>query len=524
VNATRLIAFALLVGVTIAITVWASRRTSSATDFFAAGRGISGPQNGLAIAGDLMSAATFLGFTGLMYLSGFDGWIMPSVTLVAFVLILLLFAERMRNAGRFTVADVLSFRLRERPVRAATAASTVLVAVIYLVAQLVGAGVLIRALTGLDFVPAVILTGAAMLVYVVFGGMLATTWVQIIKAVLLLVAGLALTLGVLIKMGFSLSVLFTTAAANHPAGDAYLAPGGSGRSFLDTVSVALAFAIGTAALPHILIRFFTVPDAKQARSSAGWATALIGAFFVMTAVIGFGARAILPPESATAVGKSGNLAAPLLAEFLGGGAGTVGGDLFTAFVSAVAFATILAVVSGLVLSASGAVAHDLWTNVVRRGRETGGETNVARWAAAGIGGVAIVITLAAGPNFNVAFLVGLALSVAAGANFPALLLALTWRRFTTTGAIAGITAGLLTSVLFIVLGPSVWPGGVEAAPYPIEYPTLVAIPVGFLACWLGSVLSRAPEDGERGATRSFDELQVRSQTGLGSEEAPISTH
>ncbi|WP_214369617.1 cation acetate symporter [Pseudonocardia sp. H11422] len=513
-NATRLIAFALLVGVTLAITVWASRRTHSASEFFAAGRSISGSQNGLAIAGDLMSAATFLGFTGAMYLSGFDGWIMPSVTIVAFVLILLLFAERMRNAGRYTVADVLSFRLRERPVRAATAAATMLVAVIYLVAQLVGAGVLIRALTGLDFVPAVIVTGVAMLAYVVFGGMLATTWVQIIKAVLLMIAGFALSLGVLIQVGFDFGALFTTAAANHPAGDAYLAPGGSGRSFLDTVSVALAFAIGTAALPHVLIRFFTVPDAKTARSSAGWATALIGVFFVMTAIIGFGARAVLPPEAGEQVGKSGNLAAPLLAEHLGGGAGTFGGDLFTAFVSAVAFATILAVVAGLVLSASGAVAHDLWANVMRRGQGETNETLVARIAAAGIGVVAIAITLAAGPGFNVAFLVGLALSVAAGANFPALLLAMTWKRFTTTGAIAGITAGLVTSVVLIVLSPAVWPGGPESAPYQIEYPTLVALPVGFLACWIGSLLS-----SEQGAQHSFEELQVRSQTGLGSEEA-----
>ncbi|WP_224391207.1 cation acetate symporter [Pseudonocardia sp. ICBG1293] len=515
-NTTRLIAFALIVGITLGVTVWASRRTHSATDFFAAGRGISGPRNGLAIAGDLMSAATFLGFTGLMYLSGFDGWIMPAVTLVAFVLILLLFAERMRNAGRFTVADVLSFRLRERPVRAATAASTVLVAVIYLVAQLVGAGVLIRALTGLSFTPAVVLTGLAMLAYVVFGGMLATTWVQIIKAVLLLVAGAALTIGVLVRVGFDLGTLFTTAAANSPVGDAFLAPGGSGRSFLDTVSVALAFAIGTAALPHILIRFFTVPDATQARSSAGWATALIGTFFVMTAVIGFGARAVLPAESSESVGRSGNLAAPLLAEHLGGGPGTVGGDLFVAFVSAVAFATILAVVAGLVLSASGAVAHDLWVNVIHRGRATSSETRVARIAAAGIGLVAIVVTLGMGPEFNVAFLVGLALSVAAGANFPALLLALTWRRFTTTGAMSGIVAGLVASVVCILLGPSVWPGGAESAPYPVEYPTLIAIPVGFLACWIGTLLS-----SERGAQRSFDELQVRSQTGIGSEQTPV---
>ncbi|GAA5164628.1 cation acetate symporter [Pseudonocardia eucalypti] len=512
-NTTRLIGFAVLVAITVGITVWAARRTRSATEFYAAGRSIGGAQNGLAIAGDLMSAATFLGFTGLMFVSGFDGWIMPSVTLVAFVLILLLFAERMRNTGRYTVADVLAFRPRERPVRAVTAVSTLSVVVIYLVAQLVGAGVLIRALTGLGFLPAVVLTGLAMLGYVVFGGMLATTWVQITKAVLLMAAGLALTIGVLARTGFDLGALFATAAANHPAGAGYLAPGGSGRSFVDTVSVALAFAIGTAALPHILIRFFTVPDARRARASAGWATALIGAFFVMTSVIGFGARAVLPPEAAARVDKSGNLATPLLAEHLGGGPGTAGGDLFTAFVSAVAFATILAVVAGLVLSASGAVAHDLWSNVLRRGRATN-ETAVARVAAGGIGAVAIAITLLAGPGFNVAFLVGLALSVAAGANFPALLLALTWRRFNTTGAICGILAGLVTSVVLIALSPAVWPGGPESAPYQIEYPTVIAIPVGFLACWLGTVLSRSRD---RGGQRSFEELQVRAQTGLGAE-------
>lgn len=514
-NTVRLTAFAVLIAVTLVITYFASRRTTTTTEYWAAGRGISAGQNGFAIAGDLMSAATFLGFTGLIFLSGFDGWVLPIAAAMAFLLILLLLAERMRNAGQFTVTDVLAHRLNARPVRAMAASANLFIVTIYLIAQLVGAGVLIRALTGLAFTPAVIITGAAMLAYVVFGGMLATTWVQIIKAALLLVAGAALTIGVLAQVGWNPITLFDQAAVAHPLGTAYLEPGGSQRSQLNTVSAAAAFVVGTAALPHILMRFFTVPDAKTARASAGWAIALIGVFFLMTSIIGYGARALLGSAGEKPAGPGANLAAPLLAEHLGGGPNTLGGQLFMAFVGAVAFATILAVVAGLVLSASGSAAHDLWSNVIRNGDAPEREQrNVARLSAAVLGAVAVAITLVAGPNFNVAFLVGLALSVAASANFPALVLALSWRGFTTAGALTGITSGLTSSIALIVMSPSVWPGGAGNAPFPLDYPTLIALPIGFLGCWLGSKLSREPENHD-----DFMVLQVRAATGLGAEKA-----
>jgi cation/acetate symporter len=352
-----------------------------------------------------------------------------------------------------------------------------------------------------------------MLVYVVFGGMLATTWVQIIKAALLLVVGGAMCVGVLWKFNFNPIGLFQAAADNHPNGDAYLAPGGSSANPLNTLSSAVAYAIGTAALPHILIRFFTVPDARAARRSVGWAVGVIGVFFIMTSIIGYGARAILPlgSEKATA---GGNLTAPLLAQHLGGGEGSFGGDVFIALVSAVAFATILAVVAGLVLSASGALSHDLWFNVVKRRTPTEREgTIVARVAAAGVGAVAIVLTILLGSGINVALLVGLALSIAASANFPALALSLAWKRFNTGGAVAGITVGLISSVVLIVLGPQVWPGGAAEAPFPLTFPVLVTIPLGFVACWIGAMISK-PDPRQDVA---FTELTVRSQVGLGAE-------
>ncbi|QRP46325.1 cation acetate symporter [Amycolatopsis sp. FDAARGOS 1241] len=359
-----------------------------------------------------------------------------------------------------------------------------------------------------------ILTGAAMLLYVVFGGMLATTWVQIMKAALLMAAGLALAIGVLSQVGWNPISLFDRAAAAHPLGDAYLAPGGSHRTPLNTVAAAVAFVIGTAALPHILIRFFTVPDAKTARASVGWAIGLIGTFFVLTSIIGYGARALLGSAGEKPAGPGANLAAPPLAQHLGGGPDAFGGQVFTAFVGAVAFATILAVVAGLVLSASGSASHDLWSNVIRRGGATEREQKlVARLSSAVIGAIAVAVTLLAGPNINVAFLVGLALSVAASANFPALVLALSWRG--TAGALTGIASGLVSSVVLIVLivlSPAVWPGGAAHAPFPLDYPTLVSIPLGFLGCVVGSKLSRAREDDAK-----FTELRVRAATALGAE-------
>ena len=363
---------------------------STATDFWAAGRGITGMQNGFAIAGDYMSAASFLGIAGLIFLFGFDGFLYSVGFLVAFLTVLFLLSERMRNSGKYTIADVLSFRLNEKPARAAAALGTLSVVAFYLIAQMVGAGVLIQALVGISFELSVLITGAFMLIYVVAGGMLATTWVQIIKAVLLMTATIVLSIFVLNRVGFNPIELFNKAEAASPEKHKYLEPGLFLDTPLDTVSLGLALVLGTAGLPHILMRFFTVPDAKAARSSVVWAMGLIGVFYVMTTFLGFGARAVLGTGGEAAAGTGGNLAAPLLAEELGGGAGTVGGDLFLAIIAAVAFATILAVVAGLVLSASGAVAHDVWSNIVRKGQDSEKEeVLVARIAALGIGVIAI---------------------------------------------------------------------------------------------------------------------------------------
>jgi cation/acetate symporter len=515
VNGNALGAFAILVAVTLGVTFWAARRTRSTSDFLAAGRRISGAQNGIAISGDFMSAATFLGVTGLVFLAGIQGWTVACAAVIALVLMLLLFAERMRNTGEYTVADALAFRLQERPARAAAASATLFVGLIFLISQLVGAGVLLGALAGTSFTLSVAITGVFMVLYVVFGGMLATTWVQIIKAGLLVICGAGLTLWVLGKVGFDPTALFTGAAARHPAGDAILRPGLGTTSGANTISGALAFTLGSAALPHILVRFFTVPDAAAARRSMGWAIGLIGGFFAILSLLGFGARYVLGtgPEALLATKSGGNLAVPLMAEVLGGGKGTVAGDLLLAAVSAVAFATILAVVSGLVISASGAVAHDLWTHIVRRGAASDREEAVAaRLGAGAIAIVAVVLSILAGAGFNVAFLVGLALSVSAAANFPALLLAFTWRRFNTTGAVAGVAVGLLSSATLIVLSPPVWPGpDSHGSPLSLTNPTIIAVPLGFLACWIGTLVGRRDAASRHG----FAELLFRSETGYG---------
>ncbi|MTD44946.1 sodium/solute symporter [Conexibacter sp. W3-3-2] len=517
-NELALSIFAVVLGITLWITFWASRRTSSAADFWAAGRGISGVQNGFAIAGDYMSAASFLGIAGLIFLFGFDGFLYSVGFLVAFLTVLFLLAERMRNAGKYTIADVLSFRLKQEPARVAAASGTLAVAAFYLIAQMVGAGVLIQALVGLSFTTSVLITGVFMLCYVVFGGMLATTWVQIVKAVMLMGAATALTIMVLVKIGGNPIDLFNKARDESPSGDAYLAPGLFYTNPIDTVSLGLGLVLGTAGLPHILMRFFTVPNAKAARSSVVWAVFLIGAFYVMTTALGFGARAILGTGGEAAAGAGGNLAAPLLAEELGGGPGTLGGDLMLAVIAAVAFATILAVVAGLVISASGAVAHDLWSGVIRRGRESEHEeVLVARIAAISIGAIAIAVAIIGGQGLNVSFMVGLAFAVAASANFPALLLALTWKRFNTTGAITGVAVGVISSVFLVIVSPKVWPGpDSEGSPigWTLANPGIVSIPLGFLGCYLGTVLSRSSA-----AERSFHELNVRAETGIGAEGA-----
>ena len=522
VNVEALVIFGIVLSITLGITYWASKRASSAVGFYAAGRQITGVQNGLAISGDYLSAASFLGIAGLIFLYGFDGFLYSIGFLVAFLTVMFLLAERMRNSGKYTIADVLAFRLRERPARSAAALGTLAVVAFYLIAQMVGAGVLIQALVGIDFSWAVIATGTFMLFYVVFGGMVATTWVQIIKAVLLMAGIVVMSIFVLGKVGANPIELFNR--AEEQGGETFsLGPGTFLSSPIDTVSLGLALVLGTAGLPHILMRFFTVPNAKAARSSVVWAMFIIGFFYLLTTFIGFGARAFLGPEGEAATGTAGNLAAPELALFLGGGEGTFGGDLFLAVIAGVAFATILAVVAGLVLSASAAVSHDIWSNIVRKGKDSEHEeVMVARIAAISIGVIAIVIAVIGGSGLNVSFMVGLAFAVAASANFPALLLALTWRRFNTTGAVTGVLFGVVSAIFLVIVSPKVWPGADSDTGSPIGWtlanPGIVSIPLGFIGCWLGTVLSK-----EHGAEHTYHELYVRSETGLGAERALVET-
>jgi cation/acetate symporter len=519
VRTLPLVVFGVMLAITLGITYWASRRTSTATQFWTAGRGISPMQNGLAVAGDYMSAAAFLGVTGLIFLNGFDGYITGVAALASFVPILLLLAERMRNSGKFTMADVAAFRLRERPARTAAAIGTLTVVGFYLIAQMIAAGAIVEGLSGLKYPIAVVITGGAMLTYVLFGGMLATTWVQITKAVLLLTGVLVMTVWVLGKFSFNPFDLIGQAVSKSPDHSAYMAPGILFTKPLDSISTGLAFVLGTAGLPHILIRFFTVRDSRAARGSVGWAVFFIGLFYLMAWVIGFGCRALLDAAATKEAGDGGNLAAPLLAEVLGGGKGTTGGDIFFAVISGIAFATILAVVAGLVISASGAVAHDIWGSVIKRRQvEEHEEVRVGRFAAITVGAIAIVLAILAGKGFNIQFLVGLAFSVAASANFPALLLALTWRRFNTAGALLGIGVGLVASIALIIMSPTVWPGpDSQGGPFPLQNPAIVSIPLGFIACWLGTVLS------SRTATEHYAELRVRSETGYGAEGAEAAT-
>jgi cation/acetate symporter len=513
--------FGVVLAITLGITYWASRRTSDATSFWAASRGITGVQNGFAIAGDYMSASSFLGFAGLIFLFGFDAMVGLMAAIVAFLPVLLYIAERMRNAGKFTAVDVIAYRLHARPTRMVAALGTLAVVSVYLIAQMVGAGVLIEALTGLTFTPSVILVGAFMMIYVIFGGMIATTWVQIIKAGLLMIAGVVLAVWVLAEFGFSLADLFDTASSEHVEGAAFFEGGLQFDSKLDLISFGLAFLLGTAGLPHILMRFFTVPNAKAARSSVAWAIFLIGAFYIIVMLVGTGARAILGQNSEAAVGETGNLALPLLAEELGGGAGSAGGDIFLAVISAVALATILAVVAGLVIAASGAVAHDLWSNVVRAGRDSDREeVYVAKIAAAVMGVLAIVVSIAGGSGFNVSVLVALAFTIASSATLPALLFALFWRRFNTAGAVVGMSAGLIASLVLILFSVPVWPGpdseGSPLGSLALDVPAIFSVPIGFLACWLATLATSEPE-----AERRFDELFVRSETGYGAEAAQV---
>ncbi|GAA1266445.1 cation acetate symporter [Saccharothrix xinjiangensis] len=521
--------FALFVVATLVVVIRASRNTKTAADYLAAGRAFTGPQNGVAIAGDYLSAASFLGIAGAIALNGYDGFLYSIGFLVAWLIALLLVAELLRNTGKYTMGDVLSFRMRQRPVRAAAATSTMAVSFFYLLAQMAGAGGLVALLLGitgkLGQAVVIAIVGALMIAYVLIGGMKGTTWVQIIKAVLLIIGAGVMTVWVLAKFGLNLSSLLGAAVENAPkAGEKLLGPGlqygATGTSKLDFLSLALALVLGTAGLPHILMRFYTVPTAKEARRSVVWAIWLIGLFYLFTLVLGYGAAALVGPDKIRAAPGGANSAAPLLAEALGG-------PLLLGLIAAVAFATILAVVAGLTITASASFAHDIYANIIRKNGHEGAvkdksdeeaEVRVARRTAIVIGIVSILGGIAANGQ-NIAFLVALAFAVAASANLPTILYSLFWKRFNTAGALWSIYGGLVVTITLIILSPAVSGKPTSMFPnadfdlFPLSNPGIVSIPVAFLLGYLGTVLSKERNEGK------YAEMEVRALTGVGAEKA-----
>ena len=537
-NWIAIIMFTVFVVATLGITKWAAGRTKSAADFYTAGGGITGFQNGLAIAGDYMSAASFLGISAAVMASGYDGLIYSIGFLVGWPILTFLLAERLRNLGKFTFADVAGYRFQQTPIRAFAASGTLVVVAFYLIAQMVGAGQLIKLLFGLDYWIAVVLVGALMMVYVLFGGMTATTWVQIIKAVLLLSGVTFMGFMVLAKYGFSPEALFAegvrvrsqiaanggadpTAAAK--AGLAIMGPGGFTKDPVSAISFGMALMFGTLGLPHILMRFFTVPNAKEARKSVFWATTWIGYFYILIFIIGFGAITLVltNPEFADTTkgiihGGAGtaNMAAVLVAK-------SVGGDVFYGFISAVAFATILAVVAGLTLSGASAVSHDLYSTVFKKGKaDSAKELRVSRITTLALGVIAVVLGILFEKQ-NIAFMVSLAFAIAASANFPVLLLSVLWKDCTTKGAVIGGFLGLISSVALTIVSPSVWeatfgnPKG--SALFPYTSPALFSMTIGFVGIWLFSILDKSKNAAAERA--AFPAQQVRSETGLGAAKA-----
>ena len=531
--AVNIAIFTAFVALTMAIVLRASRNNRTAADFYAGGRSFTGPQNGVAIAGDYLSAASFLGIAGAIAINGYDGFLYSIGFLVAWLVALLLVAELMRNTARFTMADVLSFRLRERPVRTAAAISTLVVSFFYLLAQMAGAGGLVALLLGVtnrggqSVVIAVV--GVIMVMYVLIGGMKGTTWVQIIKAVMLVIGAGIMTLLVLGKYGFNLSDLLGAAVSNSPKGEGILGPGlqygKSEVSKLDFLSLSLALVFGTAGLPHVLMRFYTVPSSREARRSVVWAIWIIGIFYLFTLVLGYGAAALVGPEAIAAAPGKANSAAPLLAFELGG-------TILLGVISAVAFATILAVVAGLTITASASFAHDIYANVIKRGEvNPDAEVRVARITSLVIGAVAIVGGIFANGQ-NIAFLVALAFAIAASANLPTILYSLFWKRFNTRGALWSMYGGLITCVTLIIFSPVVSGKADPTNPernlsmitnpsvdfhlFPLDNPGIVSIPLAFFLGWLGTVTSK-----ERSSRAKYAEMEVRSLTGAGAEKAVV---
>lgn len=516
-NLSAIVMFVAFVAFTMGITYWASKRSKSTSDFYTAGGSITGFQNGLAIAGDYMSAASFLGISALVFASGYDGLIYSIGFLVGWPVILFLIAERLRNLGKYTFADVASYRLGQKQIRTLSASGSLVVVAFYLIAQMVGAGKLIELLFGLNYHIAVILVGILMVCYVLFGGMLATTWVQIIKAVLLLSGASFMALMVMKHVNFDFAQLFSEAIAVHPKGEAIMSPGGLVKDPISAISLGLALMFGTAGLPHILMRFFTVSDAKEARKSVFYATGFIGYFYILTFIIGFGAILLVGtnPDFRDAAGGligGNNMAAVHLAD-------AVGGSLFLGFISAVAFATILAVVAGLTLAGASAVSHDLYACVIKKGKANEkDELRVSKITTVALGVLAIGLGILFEKQ-NIAFMVGLAFSIAASCNFPVLFLSMYWKKLTTRGAMLGGWLGLATAVALTVLGPTVWVQilGNATPVYPYEYPALFSMLVAFVGIWFFSITDKSREAGEERA-RFFPQF-VRSQTGLGASGA-----
>ena len=518
INVIAIAMFLTFVAGTLGITYWAANKTKTTKDFYAAGGNVTGFQNGLAIAGDYMSAASFLGISGLVFASGFDGLIYSIGFLVGWPIILFLLAERLRNLGRYTFADAVSYRLQALPIRSLAAVGTLVVVLLYLVAQMVGAGKLIQVLFGLPYSAAVFVVGILMILYVSFGGMLATTWVQIIKAVLLLLGASFMAIAVMYQLDFSPENLFASAVTVHDKGISIMASGGLVSDPVSAISLGLALMFGTAGLPHILMRFFTVPDAKEARKSILYATGFIGYFYILTFIIGFGAiwllttnPEFLDPSTGGIIGGN-NMAAIHLSK-------AVGGDAFLGFISAVAFATILAVVSGLTLSGASAISHDLYASVIRKGAVgEGDELRVSRYSTIALGIAAIFLGISFEQQ-NVAYMVGLAFAIAASVNFPILFLSMYWRKLTTRGAFIGGSLGLITAVGCMILGPTIWVDILknDAAIFPYKHPALFSISVAFMGILVFSKLDNSEQARQEHA--AFDSQFVRSQTGLGIDAA-----
>ena len=516
-NWTAILMFVVFIAGTMGITKWAAKRNTSTADYYTAGGSITGFQNGLAIAGDYMSAASFLGISALVFTSGYDGLIYSIGFLVGWPLILFLMAERLRNLGKFTFSDVASYRLGQSEIRILSALGSLTVVAFYLIAQMVGAGKLIQLLFGLDYLIAVILVGVLMVMYVLFGGMLATTWVQIIKAVLLLSGASFMAIMVMKSVGFDFGTLFSEAVKLHEKGEAIMSPGGLVTDPISAISLGLALMFGTAGLPHILMRFFTVSDAKEARKSVFYATGFIGYFYILTFIIGFGAILLVStnPEYKDATGAiigGTNMVAVHLAE-------AVGGNLFLGFISAVAFATILAVVAGLTLAGASAVSHDLYACVIKKGKaKEADEMRVTRITTLSLGVIAILLGIAFEKQ-NIAFMVGLAFSIAASCNFPVLFLSMYWKDLTTRGALFGGALGLFTALILTILSPTVWVqvlGNAEAI-FPYSYPALFSVTAAFIGIWFFSITDKSKSAGEERAR--FLPQFVRSQTGLGATGA-----